>query len=70
MRELAPTEKVAPDEVAFVKVEGLGRLPFSNIRRCTGLAPGRGCWPAPTAASDAPLLPALRCEMRAHTGAP
>lgn len=34
VRELAPTEKMAPDEVAFVKVEGLGRLPFSNIRRC------------------------------------
>lgn len=36
VRELAPTEKVAPDEVAFVKVEGLGRLPFSNIRRWGG----------------------------------
>lgn len=34
VRELAPTEKMAADEVAFVKVEGLGRLPFSNIRRC------------------------------------
>ena len=33
VRELAPTEKVAPDEVAFVKLEGLGRVPFSNVRR-------------------------------------
>lgn len=33
VRELAPTEKMAPDEVAFVKLDGLGRVPFSNIRR-------------------------------------
>ena len=33
VRELAPTEKVAADQVAFVKLEGLGRVPFSNIRR-------------------------------------
>ena len=33
VRELAPTEKVTPDEIAFVKLEGLGRVPFSNIRR-------------------------------------
>lgn len=33
VRELAPTEKVAPDEVAFVKLDGLGRVPFSNVRR-------------------------------------
>lgn len=33
MRELAPTEKVAPDQVAFVQLEGLGKVPFSNIRR-------------------------------------
>lgn len=33
VRELAPTEKVAPDEVSFVRLEGLGRVPFSNVRR-------------------------------------
>ena len=33
VRELDPTEKVAPDEVSFVKLEGLGRVPFSNVRR-------------------------------------
>jgi DNA topoisomerase 2-associated protein PAT1 len=33
VRELAPTEKMAPDQVAFVKLEGLGRVAFSNIRR-------------------------------------
>ncbi|GAB4820628.1 hypothetical protein N2152v2_007674 [Parachlorella kessleri] len=33
VRELAPTEKVAPDQVAFVRLEGLGKVPFSNIRR-------------------------------------
>eukprot|EP00887_Chlorella_sp_A99_P001420 scaffold8.g1420.t1 len=33
VRELAPTEKVAPDQVAFVQLEGLGRVPFSNVRR-------------------------------------
>jgi len=33
VRELAPTEKLAPDEVAFVKLDGLGRVPFSNVRR-------------------------------------
>jgi DNA topoisomerase 2-associated protein PAT1 len=48
VRELAPTEKMGPGEVAFVKVEGLGRLPFSNIRRPRPLmdvapgAPGGG----------------------------
>lgn len=35
VRELAPTEKMAPDQVAFVKLEGLGKVPFSNIRRCS-----------------------------------
>lgn len=33
VRELAPTEKLAPDEIAFVKLDGLGRVPFSNVRR-------------------------------------
>ena len=33
VRELAPTEKVAADEISFVKLEGLGKVPFSNIRR-------------------------------------
>jgi DNA topoisomerase 2-associated protein PAT1 len=33
VRELAPTEKVAAENVAFVKLEGLGRVAFSNIRR-------------------------------------
>ncbi|EFN58497.1 expressed protein [Chlorella variabilis] len=44
VRELAPTEKTAGDEVAFVRVEGLGRLPFSNIRRprpLMDIAPGQ-----------------------------
>jgi hypothetical protein len=34
VRELAPTERLAADQVAFVKLEGLGKVPFSNIRRC------------------------------------
>lgn len=33
VRELAPTEKVAAENIAFVKLEGLGRVAFSNIRR-------------------------------------
>ena len=33
VRELAPTEKMAAESVAFVKLEGLGRVAFSNIRR-------------------------------------
>lgn len=33
VRELNPTEKAAPGEVSFVKLEGLGKVPFSNIRR-------------------------------------
>lgn len=33
VRELAPTEKVAAESVAFVKLEGLGRVAFSNVRR-------------------------------------
>lgn len=33
VRELAPTEKVASESVAFVKLDGLGRVAFSNIRR-------------------------------------
>ena len=33
VRELAPTEKMTPDEISFVKLEGLGRVPFSNVRR-------------------------------------
>ena len=33
VRELAPTEKVAAENVSFVKLEGLGRVAFSNIRR-------------------------------------
>lgn len=33
VRELAPTEKVAAESVSFVKLDGLGRVAFSNIRR-------------------------------------
>ena len=33
VRELAPTEKVASESVSFVKLDGLGRVAFSNIRR-------------------------------------
>ncbi|KAL6768619.1 hypothetical protein ACKKBF_B11470 [Auxenochlorella protothecoides x Auxenochlorella symbiontica] len=33
VRELAPTEKLSADQVAFVHLDGLGRVPFSNIRR-------------------------------------
>lgn len=33
VRELAPTERMAADEVSFVKLDGLGRVPFSNVRR-------------------------------------
>ena len=33
MRELAPTEKLSGDQVSYVDLEGLGRVPFSNIRR-------------------------------------
>ena len=33
VRELAPTEKMAAESVAFVKLDGLGRVAFSNIRR-------------------------------------
>jgi len=33
VRELAPTERVAADEVAFVRLEGLGKVPFFNVRR-------------------------------------
>ena len=33
VRELAPTEKVAAENIAFVKLEGLGRVAFSNVRR-------------------------------------
>ena len=33
VRELAPTEKLAAESVAFVKLEGLGRVAFSNVRR-------------------------------------
>ena len=33
VRELAPTEKLSGDQVSYVDLEGLGRVPFSNIRR-------------------------------------
>lgn len=33
VRELAPTERAAEGDVAFVKLEGLGKVPFSNVRR-------------------------------------
>lgn len=33
VRELAPTEKVASESVSFVKLDGLGRVAFSNVRR-------------------------------------
>ena len=33
LRELAPTEKAGSDSVSYVKLEGLGKIPFSNIRR-------------------------------------
>lgn len=33
LRELGPTEKVGTEQTAYVKLEGLGKIPFSNIRR-------------------------------------
>jgi DNA topoisomerase 2-associated protein PAT1 len=33
MRELGPSEKVGTEQMAFAKLEGLGKIPFSNIRR-------------------------------------
>ena len=33
MREIGPTEKVGMEQTAFAKLEGLGKIPFSNIRR-------------------------------------
>lgn len=33
LRELAPTERTGSDSVSYVKLEGLGKIPFSNIRR-------------------------------------
>ena len=33
MRELGPSEKVGAEPTAYAKLEGLGKVPFSNIRR-------------------------------------
>lgn len=33
LRELGPNEKVGTEPTAYVKLEGLGKIPFSNIRR-------------------------------------
>ncbi|CAL8464049.1 g3584 [Coccomyxa elongata] len=33
LRELGPSEKVGMEPMAYVKLEGLGKIPFSNIRR-------------------------------------
>lgn len=33
MRDIGPTEKVGMEQQAFAKLEGLGKIPFSNIRR-------------------------------------
>ncbi|EIE24972.1 hypothetical protein COCSUDRAFT_83665 [Coccomyxa subellipsoidea C-169] len=33
LRELGPSEKVGTEPTAYVKLEGLGKIPFSNIRR-------------------------------------
>jgi DNA topoisomerase 2-associated protein PAT1 len=76
VRELAPTERMAADEVAFVRLEGLGKMPFSNIRRprplmdvspedlkavAAGAAAGAGAEGAPEGGA-APAAPARRLE--------
>ncbi|KAK9847109.1 hypothetical protein WJX84_012013 [Apatococcus fuscideae] len=33
LREMAPTERLGGEPLAYVKLEGLGKIPFSNIRR-------------------------------------
>ena len=33
LRELAPTERLGGDAVSYVKLEGLGKIAFSSIRR-------------------------------------
>ncbi|KAK9814288.1 hypothetical protein WJX72_003466 [[Myrmecia] bisecta] len=33
LRDLAPTERSGQEATAYVKLEGLGKIPFSNIRR-------------------------------------
>ena len=33
LRELAPAERAGGEPASYVKLEGLGKIPFSNIRR-------------------------------------
>ena len=33
LREMAPTERLSGEPLAYVKLEGLGKIPFSSIRR-------------------------------------
>ena len=55
IRQLAPSERAAADPDVFARVEGLGRIPYANLRRPkplmdTGsqqLPPGQVCWLMP-----------------------
>ena len=67
LRELDPTEKTGSDSVSYVKLEGLGKIPFSNIRRPKPLM---DVDPTPAHAKPEgqyPLLSALQLQPVLHT---
>ena len=47
LRQLAPAERAAADPAVFARVEGLGRIPFANLRRPKPLMDTGSEQPAP-----------------------
>ena len=60
IRELAPSERGAAEAATFLSVEGLGRIPFSNVRRPR---------PLMDVAAPAPKVPPPPARALARTGA-